>query len=238
MFRPVGRISDDRPYAIANLPARAPQGSMISRPSNRLRSGSSWNARAHRSSFDGLAWIALLLVWNVETLARGLRDRDCQTRFDGTSQRFHDVLRPWCVLLLALFHSIRDISLTYLGWIANVRCCPALHSSIHAPNKEICFVDFVPLKLFASHLEFTHANNSSMRACSLFASLGARTFASLSKYTKTSLFARLTVLFVLAYSPSLDSPPFAHAATRPAHSSMAFLLYPLEYNTLEPCRRQ
>lgn len=111
MFSAGGRTSDDRPYAIVSLPARVPRRSLIYRPLNLLRSGSSWNVRAHLSSFDGLAWIVLPLVWNVETLARGLRDRDCQTRFDGTSQRFHDVLRPWCVLLLALFHSIRDISL-------------------------------------------------------------------------------------------------------------------------------
>ena len=104
-------VSDYRSYATWSLPARAPPGSKIFRPWNRLRSGSSWNARAHRSSFDGRVWNVLLLAWSVETLARGLRDRGCPLRFDGTSQRFHGALRLEYAILLALFDSNRDMSL-------------------------------------------------------------------------------------------------------------------------------
>ena len=55
-----------------------------------------------------------------------------------------------------------------------------------------------PNLLASTRTSFTHANNSSMRACNRFASRGARTFMSLSKYTNTSLFARFANFFVLA----------------------------------------
>jgi hypothetical protein len=57
----------------------------------------------------------------------------------------------------------------------------------------------------------------STRSVSAFASTGARTFASLSKYTNTSRF-RLRP-FPSTRSASSGSPPFAHVATRMAHSS-------------------
>ena len=77
---------------------------------------------------------------------------------------------------------------------------PRVKPEFMPPKRRIAIVDdSIDLDLRAFIRGYlAHTNNSSMPACNFVASLGAQTFTSLSKYTKTSLFAHLTAFLVLA----------------------------------------